>query len=235
MPYPPHYRRKDPTQFWLGVFLLVTLVFLVWFFCNEAGAYPITETPVPSTDIVPLDQTLTAAGILKLLDRDYAPEDDPRRAIAADIARAIDDAAQQTNGDSWLLTSMVFHESSFKLSACGKKNERGLLQVHGVALNRCRKNGIDPTADLDQSALCGAIWLKQAVESCGFIVRNWLKCKKTRTTPACDGGLAAYLSGRCMASTITAPRVAARLRTRDKLRRSVVNEFTENVEKENQK
>jgi hypothetical protein len=223
MPYPYHYRRKDPSLFWVIVAMACALVFLFWTFCQQASASPITETPIPSIATTEQGQTFTAEGIRKLLDRDYAPQDDPRRALANDIAKAIDDAAQATNGDAWLLTAMVFHESSFTLSACGKKNERGLLQVHGLALNRCRKKGLDPVSNLDQSAMCGALWLGETTEWCGgYVVRNWKKCKKTRTTPACDGGLSAYLSGKCVASTITGPRVAARLRTRDKLMKDTI-------------
>lgn len=224
MPYPSHYRnRKEPPLPLIVAIMLITIGFLCWFFCAQANA-----SPLPETTLVPVfheqGKTFTADGIRSLLDRDYAPLDDPRRAIAEDIARAIDLAAQATNGDSWLLTAMVFHESSFQLSACGKKNERGLLQVHGLALNRCLKKKIDPTATLDQSAMCGALWLAETTEACGgHVVRNWVKCKKTRTTPACDGGLSAYLSGRCTASTITGPRVAARLRTRDKMFRTIHN------------
>jgi hypothetical protein len=193
---------------------------MCYFFCREVFSSPLPELIAwPDQGPEPLEQgqTRTAEGVIKLLDRDHAPLNDPRRAIAEDIAKAIDAAAQATGGDPWLLTSMIFHESSFQLSACGKKNEKGLLQVHGVALNRCRKNGINPTADLDQSALCGALWLAEANKWCGFEVRNWKKCKKSRITPDCDGGLSAYLSGKCVASTMASPRVAARLRTRDKL------------------
>jgi hypothetical protein len=230
MPYPSHYRRKDPSLFWIIVVMSLVLVFLCWLLCVQVAASPLTETPVPSLAAIEQGQTFTVDGIRKLLDRDYAPEDDPRRAIAENIAKAIDDAAQATNGDAWLLTAMVFHESSFQLSACGKKNERGLLQVHGLALKRCRKRGLDPVSNLSQSAMCGAVWLVETSEWCGgYIVRNWKKCKKTRTTPDCDGGLAAYLSGKCIASTVTAPRVAARLRTRDKLMKDVIRDVENRV------
>lgn len=223
MPYPYHYRRKEPPLALIIAVMFLALGFLCWVFCTQAGAAPLPETAlVPVT--IERGKTFTADGIRSLLDRDYAPLDDPRRAIVEDIAYAIDLAAQATNGDAWLLTAMVFHESSFQLSACGKKNERGLLQVHGLALRRCLKKKIDPTATLEQSAMCGALWLVETTEWCGgYVVRNWVKCKKTRTTPACDGGLSAYLSGRCTASTITGPRVAARLRTRDKMFRTINN------------
>ncbi len=211
-------RRNDPLMFWAATMMIFVLAFMCYFFCKEAFGMPLSENPM---SVVfqgrEQGQTRTVEGVIKLLDRDHAPSNDPRRAIAADIAAAVDAAAQATNGDPWLLTSMIFHESSFQLSACGKRNERGLLQVHGVALNRCLKHGIDPTADLEQSALCGALWLAEATKWCGFEVRDWEKCRKTKITPACDGGLSAYLSGKCVASTITSPRVAARLRTRDKL------------------
>jgi hypothetical protein len=210
-------RRNDPFMFWAATMMIFVLVLICYFFCKEACGSPLPELIAWPEQGPEQGQTRTAEGVIKLLDRDHAPLNDPRRAIAEDIAKAIDAAAQATGGDPWLLTSMIFHESSFQLSACGKKNEKGLLQVHGVALNRCRKKGINPTADLDQSALCGALWLAEANKWCGFEVRNWKKCKKTRITPDCDGGLSAYLSGKCVASTMASPRVAARLRTRDKL------------------
>lgn len=198
------YREKDPVLFWMILTMTLILILTIWFFCKETFA----AEPVPAE---------TERGVIYLLDKDHAPATDTRRTLAHDIGAAIDGAAQSTNQDPWLITSMVFHESSFQLSACGKKNERGLLQVHGAALKLCQERGLDPTANLEQSASCGAVWLSITTEQCGFLVRNWDQCRKTKTSPACDGGMSAYLSGFCAASTITGPRVAARLRTRDKM------------------
>jgi hypothetical protein len=93
-----------------------------------------------------------------------------------------------------------------------------------MALKHCQKLGLDPVANTDQSALCGASWLVQAQLQCSVLVMDWNKCrdylKKGQDRAhkgACDGALAAYLSGSCTASDIVAKRVSARLRTRDKV------------------
>jgi hypothetical protein len=213
MPLP---RRNDPALFWAFTFMLFVLVLMVWFFCRETLAAELEEQPTATP--AELEQ-----GITYLLDRDHAAPTDPRRAIAQELSESILAAAQATSTDPWLITSMAFHESSFQLSACGKKGERGLLQVHGAALENCKRLGLDPTAHTDQSALCGASWLVQAHVQCSMLVRNWDKCrdylKKGQDRAhagACDGALSAYLSGNCTASDGVATKVSVRLRTRDK-------------------
>jgi hypothetical protein len=195
--------------------MIFVLVMMVWFFCKETFA---AEVEYPETTAAELEQ-----GITYLLDRDHAPTTDPRRAISRELAESILAAAQATSTDPWMIASMAFHESSFQLSACGKKGERGLLQVHGAALENCKKLGLDPTAHTDQSALCGASWLVQAHLQCSMLVRNWDKCRDylkrgqdRAHAGACDGALSAYLSGNCTATDSVAPKVSARLRTRDK-------------------
>jgi hypothetical protein len=205
---------------WLLIFIAFVVALMFWFFCQEAlAAEPENQQDYPVTSPEEL-----AEGVTYLLDRDNAPTTDPRRAITQEIGQANLAAAQSTSTDPWLLTSMEFHESSFQLSACGKKGERGLLQVHGMALKHCQKLGLDPIADTDQSALCGASWLVQMQVQCSVLVADWRACrdylKKGNDRAhkgACNGALAAYLSGSCQASDIVAKRVSVRLRTRDKM------------------
>lgn len=211
----PHSNRfkRDPALFWMIVFLVFVLALMIHFFCKEASAEDVAvdEPPAPAT-VAQLE-----AGVIYLLDRDGTPASDPRRELTGDIARAIEAAARETRTDPWLLISMAYHESSFTPTACGLKKELGLLQVHGVALNRCKARGLDPSANLDDSVRCGASWFSDMIATCGIEAQEWEQCRKTKQSPACNGALAAYLSGECVASTITGPRVAARLRTRDKM------------------
>lgn len=217
MPLP---RRNDPALFWAAVTMIFVLAMMIWFFCRETLAAEVeNQQDYPATSSAELEQ-----GIMYLLDRDNAPEGDPRRAIAGELSESILGAAQSTSTDPWLISAMAFHESSFQLSACGKKGERGLLQVHGMALNHCKKLGLDPVANTDQSALCGASWLVQAQVQCSVLVQDWRTCrdylKKGNDRAhkgACNGALAAYLSGSCQASDIVAKRVSVRLRTRDRM------------------
>lgn len=201
--------KRDPALFWMIMFMVVVLVAMIHFLCKEVLA---DDAPPPPATVAQLE-----AGVIYLLDHDNTPKNDPRRALTGDIARAIDAAARETHTDPWLLISMAYHESSFQPTACGLKRELGLLQVHGKALKRCQARGLDPSTSLEDSVRCGASWLAQVTADCGIEVQEWEQCRKTKQAPACNGALAAYLSGSCHASTITGPRVAARLRTRDKM------------------
>ena len=58
---------------------------------------------------------------------------------AEELARVIVDAGRETELDPLLITAITFRESSFarsreSLESLGERGERGLMQVHGVAL-----------------------------------------------------------------------------------------------------
>lgn len=210
----PHKRfRGDPTRFWMVLFMIVVLIVMIQFFCKEVLAEDVAVDEPPA--LATVDQL--EAGVIYLLDRDGTPTMDPRRELTGDIARAVEIAARETHTDPWLLISMAYHESSFTPTACGLKKELGLLQVHGVALNRCKARGLNPGTNLEDSVRCGASWFSDMIATCGIEAQEWEQCRKTKQSPACNGALSAYLSGECRASTIVGPRVAARLRTRDKM------------------
>lgn len=91
----------------------------------------------------------------------------PRRALTRDrqrqaqLAKDIVAASEAYSMPPLLLTAIVFRESSFKMSACGKIGEVGLTQVHGLAAKGC-----DLKTQVGQLK-CGARWLKKSYNICG--------------------------------------------------------------------
>lgn len=77
-----------------------------------------------------------------------------------------------------LLLAVSFRESSWKTTAIGALGERGLLQIHGRAARRVRR---EPLAEFR----AGAHWMRLAIEQCSSVER----------------GLFMYATGRCGAPT----------------------------------
>jgi hypothetical protein len=165
------------------------------------------ELPVARADEAP------AGAVAYLLDRDNAPKNDPRRALAKEYEEMLIDVAMVEGIDPALFIAMTFLESSFNPKAEGAIGELGLVQVHGKAKRGC--NLETPRGQAE----CGARWLVTVSGECGGdVALDRERCLKTGSMGACSGGLAAYASGRCMASERVAGVVLRRFRLAEKIR-----------------
>ena len=141
---------------------------------------------------------------------------------AHDLAKIIAEESNALSEDPYLVTSMSFHESSFKPGdkAVGKIGERGLMQVHGEALMRCTEyvkgRGIRPETPRAEIA-CGVYTLSQSRAACGYLVADEARC--AATLEGCGGALARYLAGDCSAQPkgARARGVRVRLKLRNEL------------------
>lgn len=91
------------------------------------------------------------------------------------FSQEILDQSQKYDIDPYLLTAMIYLESTFRTNATGGIGEQGLSQVHGIAARGCDLK--TPRGQIE----CGARYLRSRIDHCGSI----------------RGGLAAYAAGRC--------------------------------------
>lgn len=108
--------------------------------------------------------------IKKFLSTWYKPGTGKRWAEVPEMARWIYDEATAAQIDPYMLAITVKFESGFMqvagLGVEGKRGERGLGQLHGLARNRAIKAGCD--LETPQGQLRGAaLWLRTALDSCG--------------------------------------------------------------------
>jgi hypothetical protein len=175
--------------------------------CLLAFIQTTCELPTAQADEAPT----SAIGFL--LERDNAPKNDPRWALADDYETMLVEVAESEGIDPALFIAMAFLESSFDPKAVGNIGEKGLVQVHGKAARGC-----DLTTPRGQ-AVCGAQWLVTVSGECGGAVAlDREKCLKTGSLGACSGGLSAYASGRCAASDRVAGVVLRRFKLAEKIR-----------------
>ena len=111
--------------------------------------------------------TGTEKAITYLINRDPHPYQN-KPAKIAEIARAIEKAAQMFDVDPLLLVAMAHFESHFSpqilsLKKLGKAGEKGLLQTGKDALRSC-PYFVDT---VEGQAMCGARWLRQGIDDCG--------------------------------------------------------------------
>jgi hypothetical protein len=112
--------------------------------------------------------------------------------IREEMANAIVGASRAHGVPPLLLTTIVYNESTFEMSARGKLGEIGLTQVHGEAAKNCVLDTISGQLD------CGARWLAHYYPTCG----DWEK------------SLTAYATrGQCVSkSERTKDKIAYRMR-----------------------
>jgi len=122
------------------------------------------------------------------------------------MARAIVETSQNHGIPPLLLTTIVYNESTFEITALGKLGEVGLTQVHGVAARDCDLTTIEGQLD------CGAKWLAHYYPIC----KTWEK------------SLTAYATrGLCVSESITTKeRISYRMRMWKKIQK----EFNETNE-----
>jgi len=108
-------------------------------------------------------------------------EHDKRKLRPSKIASAVElvdpivTISKEEGIDPMLTAVMIRFESSFRPGVVGKLGERGLMQVHGIALNG-RK-----LATVRDEVRRGVVYLAACVRRCGSIL----------------GGINRYMSGRC--------------------------------------
>lgn len=85
--------------------------------------------------------------------------------VRADMAIAIVEAARAHGIPPLLLTTIVYNESTFEMTALGKLGEVGLTQVHGVAARNCDLTTVPGQLE------CGAKWLAHYYPIC----KSWEK------------------------------------------------------------
>jgi len=83
------------------------------------------------------------------------------------MANALDKAAQEFSLDPWLLVAMAEGESDFtpaviSLKKLGPAGEKGILQCGKDCARKC-PYFMD---DVEGQAMCGARWLRQAMDTC---------------------------------------------------------------------
>lgn len=100
--------------------------------------------------------------------------------IRKEMAEAIVSAARKHEVPPLLLTTIIYHESTFETSAKGALGEIGLMQVHGLAARGCDLQTLEGQLD------CGAEWLAHFYPKC----QTW------------KGAVTAYgTRGSCVATT----------------------------------
>ena len=101
-----------------------------------------------------------------LIEKDPHPKkNDPEWSV--EMAQALDDAAKEYDLDPWLLTAMAEIESDFtpaviNLKKLGPAGEKGILQCGKDCYRKC-PHFMDT---VEGQALCGARWLRIAMDTC---------------------------------------------------------------------
>jgi hypothetical protein len=121
--------------------------------------------------------------------------------VRIDMAKAIVEASQTHGIPPLLLTTIVYNESTFEMTALGKLGEVGLTQVHGIAARNC------DLATIPGQLECGAKWLAHYLPVC----KSWEK------------SLTAYATrGFCVStSKTTRSKIAYRMRQWKKIEKEV--------------
>jgi hypothetical protein len=121
--------------------------------------------------------------------------------VRIDMAKAIVEASQTHGIPPLLLTTIVYNESTFEMTALGKLGEVGLTQVHGIAARNCDLTTVPGQLE------CGAKWLAHYYPIC----KSWEK------------SLTAYATrGFCVStSEITRSKIAYRMRQWKKIEKEV--------------
>lgn len=108
--------------------------------------------------------------IKRFLSTWYKPGTGKRWSQVPEMSRWIYEEALAANVDPFMLAVTVKYESGFQvrqgLGIEGKKGERGLGQLHGMARNRALRAGCD--LETPRGQLRGAaLWLRAALDACG--------------------------------------------------------------------
>lgn len=85
--------------------------------------------------------------------------------VRIDMATAIVEASRAHGIPPLLLTTIVYNESTFEMTALGKLGEVGLTQVHGIAARNCDLTTVPGQLE------CGAKWLAHYYPIC----KSWEK------------------------------------------------------------
>jgi len=111
-------------------------------------------------------------------------------ADAETMAQAFVDAGEANSVDPLLLVAIAFRESSLNPSALGQLRERGLMQVHGVALQHRPDNCHEDLETINCQIRTGARWLAIVREQCPGSPWRWV-CSygNSRCCSEQEGGL----------------------------------------------
>jgi hypothetical protein len=168
--------------------VLLFLLFILMCVALAAPSHAQSEDE-GDTDIASVSEAIKYL-VQRAPNRRLAKSKEARDSLAALIV----EISREYNHSHWLITAMSFCESSFNKKAIGfARKEVGLLQVHGVALKRCKRKGFDMSTDRGQLQ-CGAWFLEERVTHCKTVKR----------------GLTAYASGSCRARTARTARIVDR-------------------------
>lgn len=212
--------KKDRALATVWFWLLVALIIVVGALWVSNGGASSAEPEEGRAEALPKVVRGVERGIRHLLRG--VKRSDPRVLHAPDLARIISEESAALSEDPYLITAMSFHESSFRPgnASVGKIGERGLMQVHGESLTKCRsyvgRRGIPPETPRAEVA-CGVWTLARGQETCGYVVEDEAACRGR--LEGCRGALAWYLSGRCAAEDAgsVARSVRVRLQTRSEI------------------
>lgn len=217
---------RDPSRLGEWTFLLILgLLALIVVFFGPASVHGDDSGLLKTSSTAP-QEAYRAEEVelaIRYMLRDVPPRD-KRLQDAGELSQVIVEESDAAKVDPFLVTSMMFYESSFKPEAQGSVQEWGLLQVHPGA-NRCKdlfdSRGLDKGSMSGQVA-CGVLHLVDGLATCGYLVKDEELCVKHRKK--CSGALSRYLSGDCRKagkSESVSFGVARRLSLKTRLKRLV--------------
>lgn len=90
------------------------------------------------------------------------------------LAAAVYDAAVENDIDPKLILALIKRESNFRTDAIGRLGERGLMQVHGVALNFRPRHCTRQLRTIDCQVTTGVRWLAWVRDHCGGSTWRWV-------------------------------------------------------------
>lgn len=168
----------NPSDPGLLLFLLVLAVAGFGVPCSVQGSEPASDE---SVEDVRERLDVAIRWLLRVAPRSALLVDEERR---LERVEEIVEFSEKYDHDPFLITSMIYCESSFRPEAIGRsRGEIGLMQVHGGALRRCLERGFDLSTPRGQIG-CGTWYLRDQIEHCGSV----------------RSGLNSYASGSCSLS-----------------------------------
>lgn len=198
----------DPTRVGAVVYLAaLTILSAIVLLCTEGHSEPTEGPPMeaqPEEGTMGVDPAVAGVTetIRELLVRHCLHQGTTRRAIcerwasrdprwdrAPDLATLIVEASRERALDPYLVTTVVWAESSFRERAKleGAVGEQGLMQVHGEALRQALVKGYDMSSSWGQLQ-AGCDHLLGRLEECGGDTLRALAAYQTGSCKSRHGG-----------------------------------------------
>ena len=165
---------------WIKDLILFSVLIFLLFYSVTRDLYPhnIVELPYPQEIKYTKPQIETSIYYtIGNIENHFLNKDD------SNIDEYIDSFFEAQNTfdiPALLMVSMGYRESKYKINDIGKRGEIGVMQVCKMGIKKCKEYcGEMETAN--EQIMCGGCWFKHGIDWCGSL----------------EGGLNAYLSGKC--------------------------------------